>query len=224
MAKRPALVDVSELREVEARSAQVDATSESAAFSVDSAADFAGASDGVPLEPKPVPGKVEAEKPARVRIPKDKKLKTAKAVGKTIQSAIDRANTVAVLAGTGYQVEFSRKDTPSIPVDYRHGKEGLELVYVDGPGQAIAYHAQELGLDRLNSLLKLIDDNPRAVALVGIVGAVAVNAYHVRSVTMQHAMMVQQQRDHETRERIRTAENTPVEGFAAQPDNTENVK
>lgn len=187
-----------------------------APIELDSLDSSAGApQDGPPLAPKPVPGKdTSASQPPRVKIPKEKKLKTAKSIGKAIQRAVDKANTIAVLTGTGLEVDFALVEKPSIPVDYRHGKDGLELVYVDGPGQAIAYHAQELGLDKVDSLLKLIDDNPRAIALLGIVGAIAVNAYHVRSVTIQHANMVRRAQDIEQRQRIRNAEETPVEGFA----------
>jgi len=135
------------------------------------------------LPPRPMPGGEGDKKKARQRIPKEKKLKAARKFGGTIQAGIDKANTLAVRSGTGLSIDFSELPHESIPVDFRPGKDRLEFIYANNVGEAIAYHAQEFGLDKVESLLKLLDENPRAVAAVGIVAALVVNALHVKQVT-----------------------------------------
>lgn len=130
-----------------------------------------------PLRPLP------PEKPRRKSIDKDLKLRNARMIGKGIQRMLDTINTQALLA-SGFAVDFGSIPAPTIPVDYRKGRNGLELIRAD-LGTAIAYHGQELGLDSIERLLSLLDEHPKAVAAIGIGACIAVNALHVRSVAVE---------------------------------------
>jgi hypothetical protein len=152
----------------------------------------AGASPVPALRPLPgdAPGEggasSEPPKPARRKQPTDKKLKVAKKFGPKLQRAMDEANSYVLQSSTGFVVDFKRIAHPDIPVDYRVGKDGLEFVSAD-LGTAIAFHAQELGLDSVDKVFAYLDSHPRAVACVGILGAIVVNALHVRGVAQQCA-------------------------------------